>query len=895
MNCLLSADCNWSDHVGIAFFIPAAKLSDVEADLLSWRFPRSIHILNMFDSFFKRSANPPLSSAIPVREIAEPAPPDRDKNAALQQARSLGGEESAAVEFILQCQFADARFIAAGNIYSKAMLERVLPSMRNADRRVAKLMQTRLDALALNRQSEHQAQQCVDQALRLANEPVLLPNQLVDLDRSWQLIGSRPESIQSAFDDARSVLHERLEAQTKLQRAVIDNLARLRALSTEAAALAAPEIAVALDNIEQEMAQHLSSGEASSLPKNLLSEFSAEHQQLSVTFRSAMERHEAVTARAAMLQRWEAPDERIGLTADALKRAWLALPALPSDAEAEALHVRFDTLLQDIAAHQVQIKRVAAAKPDNTGADNTNNVAEILESLEKALQEGAVRAAVEIDKQLRSSDMQGIRLSSEQTSHLAKVRSELSRLQGWAKWGGNISREELLKAAEELPSKKMAAPELAKKVGGLRERWKSLDTSAGSAGKDLWERFDAACTLAYAPAAAHFKKLADERQGNLQKAEALISETRQFAVTSNCAENNTGADWKAIASFCTSMLQAWQRLGIIDRKDKKRLDAEFNQAMQLLQAPLAIQQQAATARREDLIKETLALNPTDRITLDAVRTLQERWQQLAKTLPLERKVEQALWLRFRAACDTLFLQRKEAAANADAERKLHLAEKESLCAKLESSTVEHAPTIPKILRDAKDAWSKIGPAPRAMENHIEARFHAAVSVLQKQLDAAKRGAANAELASLVSKVRLCQSIEQSLAHAQKGVPAALEQWEKLSALPAEIERIVRTRFDMAFNALQAGDGQYLAMLEKNRDLLSRSLLRFEILAGIESPAELSRERLQMQVEVLQSTLKAGPVTNKQKALLDLFRLAALTDEKTMGRIEQAIRKVAELH
>jgi exonuclease SbcC len=182
-----------------------------------------------------------------------------------------------------------------------------------------------------------------------------------------------------------------------------------------------------------------------------------------------------------------------------------------------------------------------------------------------------------------------------------------------------------------------------------------------------------------------------------------------------------------------------------------------------------------------------------------------------------------------------------------------------------------------------------------MENHIEARFHAAVSVLQKQLDAAKRGAANAELASLVSKVRLCQSIEQSLAHAQKGVPAALEQWEKLSALPAEIERIVRTRFDMAFNALQAGDGQYLAMLEKNRDLLSRSLLRFEILAGIESPAELSRERLQMQVEVLQSTLKAGPVTNKQKALLDLFRLAALTDEKTMGRIEQAIRKVAELH
>ncbi|UUZ48077.1 hypothetical protein LP420_34720 [Massilia sp. B-10] len=32
----------------------------------------------------------------------------------------------------------------------------------------------------------------------------------------------------------------------------------------------------------------------------------------------------------------------------------------------------------------------------------------------------------------------------------------------------------------------------------MRERWKALDTLSGAAPKSLWERFDAACSAAYA-------------------------------------------------------------------------------------------------------------------------------------------------------------------------------------------------------------------------------------------------------------------------------------------------------------------------------------------------------------------------------------------------------------
>ena len=222
--------------------------------------------------------------------------------------------------------------------------------------------------------------------------------------------------------------------------------------------------------------------------------------------------------------------------------------------------------------------------------------------------------------------------------------------------------------------------ELAKKVGSLRERWKSLDTLSGPAPKSLWERFDAACSVAYAPAAQHFKQLAEERHGNAAKAQELIAETAALA-----AEEST--DWKHVASASQRLRQAWTRLGTIDRKEKKRLDAEFGAALDALSKPLDTQRQIETARREQLIVEVGLLKPSERNTVDMLKALQDKWQELAKALPLERRAEQALWQRFRAACDDIFARRKETAHAADHERREHLHAREALCAALETAVV----------------------------------------------------------------------------------------------------------------------------------------------------------------------------------------------------------------
>ncbi|MGZ5819029.1 MAG: DUF349 domain-containing protein, partial [Burkholderiaceae bacterium] len=523
----------------------------------------------MFDFLFKRTnSQTPRTDA----SIKQSASDDRAqlaiqaKKDALAQAETLAGDESAAVEFILNCQFADARLMAAGYISSRSVLERVLQVMRNTDRRVSKLMQSRLDQLEDQERNEKVAIDCIERAQKILQELQLTPNQVADLDRSWLAVMQIPDVLRQQFDHARTSLRMRLEAQAALQRAVIDVLAQLNRLLTDSVTDAPNESARALALLEQAMARHASEVEASSVPKHLFIEFSEKFAQYKAHLALVEQDAAAIAVRQDALSKWESAEHGV-LKPERLKQEWRSLPVLKNAGVLTSLQERFDALLDKLIARQ-KAKQDAG---EETRQDSQQLISALLNDLEKSLQDGALQAASEADKGLRAIDAKSFRLLEPQSAQLVRLRAELSHLQGWAKWGGNVSREELLKAAEGLPAQSLGPLELAKKVGSLRERWKSLDVSAGPAAKDLWHSFDAACTTAYAPAAEHFKKLADERQMHGEKARALIAEVKQFADQANPGAQDVAVDWKSLAAFCIKMPASWHKLGIIDRKEKKQL------------------------------------------------------------------------------------------------------------------------------------------------------------------------------------------------------------------------------------------------------------------------------------------------------------------------------------
>lgn len=851
----------------------------------------------MFQFLFKRSDKAGRDAAvIPAPDTTSAAPSARDIQAAALQA--LGDDENAAVEFILQSDYAELRLAAADKVHSRAALERVHGAMRNVDRRVAKLMQGRLDALRHQDAETARARAIITDATQLASQGALAPNQVGELDRRWSVIKA-PE-LADEFAAVRATLGTRLDAQVQLQRAMIDRLGALRKLDGSVAG--SDEVTVQLAQMRADQAAALESPERSSLPRSLVTEFELELARIDAGMTGRAKQQAALAARADALDAWAAAPVET-LQRAALVRSWQALPAVPSSEAAAALQARFEALLATLP-EPVRTPPVASTAPEAgerraaaKGADRP--FLDALDAMEAALEQGSLGSAAELDKTLKDGKAgRNLRLTTAQADRLAHVRGELKRLSDWARWGGNVSREELIKAVEQMATQSLPMAELAKKVGSMRERWKALDSLSGAAPKTLWERFDAACSLAYAPAAAYFRQLAEERHANAAKGQALLDEARaEIARLQEQGSAQAEPQWKQMAAEVQRLRTAWSHLGAIDRKDKKRLDQEFADALNVLQAPLEQQRKDEMGQREALIDAVNALDPQGRNTLDAIRDIQQRWQAQARAVPLERRAEQMLWQRFRAACDAVFASRKESANALDAGRRDNETAKLAICAQLEASALEATPaSAARVLREAATAWQAAGPVPRAHEARVEQRYQAAIALVQEHVDTVRRAVGAAQASALRDKLHLCVAVEQAVVTGAAVDTDWAARWAALPALGSAPEKALKGRFDAALAALTDGDaarGAYGKLLEDNRSTLLQDLLRQEIAAGIDSGAEFARERLKLQVDVLQTSLKSGQKPVAQAGQLQaLLALPANADDRTVTRIEQLLMRQA---
>jgi len=855
----------------------------------------------MLKFLFKRGAagKADAASTPPVATPAAAAPranPGTEKQAAIERARILP-DEAAALAFLAECPFADARLVAADKLVSAGALEAAIATVRNSDRRVAKTLQTRLDALRRESARQERANACVQEARALLRAERLTANQVAELDRRWEASGIADAGpggagIREEFDAVRAALAQRLAGQAALQRRLIDAVGVLRSFDTELNEAGAREAQAGLAASAAAIDDCLSAPDAASLPVQLKSDAAGLRERVASRIAAARRRIDADRVRAGLLAAWEVADLAT-LDPQQLRREWRAVAG--SDVGTDAgLEARFAGVLARSEAHRKpaprpEVRKERGARPA-IAPEARQEFAASLESLSHALVDGALHAAMDADKALRALEESGLQADRAQAAELARARAELRRLQGWARWGGSVSRDELLRAAESLPAEELPVDELAKRVGSLRARWKSLDAASGAAGREAWERFDAACTRAYAPVAEHARRQAEERQRNREKAEGLLADAREQAARDT--SRYTEADWKALAQFRARLQAAWRTLGPIDRKERRQLDREFAAVLAALDAPLAGARAAGIRRREALIADTEAIDPTARGAVDQVKALQDRWQQEARSLPLERKDEQALWQRFRAACDAVFSSRKMAASAADDERRANLREKEALCERLEQAVGAPPSVTAPLVRDVKAAWERIGHVPRSAEQDIAARYHAALQAIDEHRRRAERLAQAARQAALRNKLALCLAAEGALRAADKTPPstaAALRQeWSALPPSRPEFDGILGRRFETALAALESGTPP----ADPVPALAAEHLLRLEILLGIDSPPELARERLRLQVDVLQSALRSGQSARGKTLDGDVLRLCGTpvhgeADEARVLRIVDA--------
>lgn len=194
----------------------------------------------------------------------------------------------------------------------------------------------------------------------------------------------------------------------------------------------------------------------------------------------------------------------------------------------------------------------------------------------------------------------------------------------------------------------------------LREEWKKVDKQAAP-NPALWKRFDAACNKAHVVVDAWLKEARAQTAANKAQRLALIEELKTWA-----AEHAQGPDWKGVARQLHQFAQRWRESGHLSEKMFAELQPQWKAAIHAAHEPLEAVQKVSLERRNALIAEAQTLGAAPTLRIDAVKALQQRWQEEAHAVVLDRRLEQKLWDAFRQPIDEAFARKSTVREQAQA-------------------------------------------------------------------------------------------------------------------------------------------------------------------------------------------------------------------------------------
>jgi Domain of Unknown Function (DUF349) len=233
---------------------------------------------------------------------------------------------------------------------------------------------------------------------------------------------------------------------------------------------------------------------------------------------------------------------------------------------------------------------------------------------------------------------------------------------------------------------------------------------------------------------------------------------------------------------------------------KEKLDAYFAEKAARENENLRLKQELA-GKAEALADSTEWMKASEEL-----KALQARWKEIG---PAPRKAGDAVWKRFRGACDTFFSRRQDDLKKRKHEWAANMAKKQALCERAEAlaPSTEWEATAAEV-RKLQAEWKTVGPVRRDRSEAIWQRFRTACDAFfdrykhrdeaERQARLAQREAAVKELETLVAgagtdpaPANVAEEIQKLAAKARQGAGIGPADEEALGArITAARERAV---------------------------------------------------------------------------------------------------------
>lgn len=388
-----------------------------------------------------------------------------------------------------------------------------------------------------------------------------------------------------------------------------------------------------------------------------------------------------------------------------------------------------------------------------------------------------------------------------------KINKELRDLDLRKNYEAKLS---LCEQAEELTLESQII-EAFRKLQKLHDEWREIGPVAAEYKETLWERFKEASSRINKRHQEHFEALKAEQMKNLALKEELCQKAEALATRPML----TRKEWDNASEELLEIQKVWKTIGFAPKRDNNRIYERFRAACDRFfelkrefyagqksewEHNLAVKQELCEAA------EALSLSEEWKEATDELIALQARWKQVG---PVARRHSDAIWKRFRAACDKFFERKAAHFASQDSQHEENLKLKQALLAEMREADIKAGGI--ETIKEFQRRWGQIGFVPIKHKDALQKEFKSLIDAMfatlrsserdrsmsrfRERVSGMKSGAQlRSERERLFNKVR---QLEQDIALLENNI-GFFSKSKNAEALIADVrEKIERAKRDMA--------------------------------------------------------------------------------------------------
>ncbi len=355
------------------------------------------------------------------------------------------------------------------------------------------------------------------------------------------------------------------------------------------------------------------------------------------------------------------------------------------------------------------------------------------------------------------------------------------------------------------------------KLQRLHDEWRETGPVANEFKESLWERFKAASSRINKRHQEHFEQLKNEQLKNLELKTGLCEAAEELSAQPLTSRK----EWNKASDRLLEIQKTWKTIGFAPKKNNNRIYERFRMACDKFfelkrnfYAGVKVEMEHNLQLKNEICEaaESLANSEEWKKATEDLIALQARWKKIGA---VSRRHSDALWKRFRAACDKFFERKAAHFSSMDAEHEENLRRKQELLDEMASADVKAGGY--EVIRAFQRRWGEIGFVPIKQKDAIQKRYKAAVDALFDALRLSERDRSMNRFRDKVSSMR------------QGG------------------EKRLRSEREHLYNKVRQME-QEIALLENNIGFFSKSKNADSLVAEVRQKIERIRQEIAQDIE-----------------------------------------------